>query len=76
MAARIEMNHNFTAAVMDKIVTKRTLAGFRKRENPWKNRSYEERWAAMLVICGTNYNDGDPKPEFPRVYRAYRRGEG
>lgn len=60
---------------MDKIVIKRTLKDFKDRENPWKNRSYEERLIAMAVICGTNQNNGSVEPGFSRVYRITRRGD-
>jgi hypothetical protein len=60
---------------MEKTLTQRSLKDFRERENPWKNRSHEERLMAMAVICGNTQNDGQAEPRFPRIYRVFRRGE-
>lgn len=54
---------------MEKVVSKRTLQDFRERENPWKDRSPQERLAAMMVICQTHANHGNTERGFPRVYR-------
>jgi hypothetical protein len=59
---------------MEKTVTKRSLKDFRHRENPWKDRSYEDRLVAMAVICGTTQNDGSTQPGLSRVHRITRRG--
>jgi hypothetical protein len=61
---------------MEKIVTQRSLKNFRERENPWKNRSYEERFIATAVISGTTQQHGTPEPGFSRIHRVFRRGEG
>jgi len=57
---------------MEKIVVKRTLRDFSTRGNPWKNRSHEDRLAAMLEICQTQQSDGTTEPAFPRVFRISR----
>ena len=57
---------------MEKIVWIRNLREFRDRESPWKDRSYEERLAAMAVICGTEQNDERTVQGFPRNHRITR----
>jgi len=60
---------------MEKIVRKRSLREFRDRESPWKDRSYQERLAAMVVICGTEQTDERTEQGFPRIHRITR-GKG
>jgi hypothetical protein len=57
---------------MEKVIKTRSLEEFRKRENPWKNRSYQERLKAMTDICMTEHNHHGTESGFPRVYRVFR----
>jgi len=63
-------------SVMEKTVIKRTLREFRDRENPWKDRTYQERLRAMAVICGTQQAHGRAESGFSRLYRITRSPAG
>ena len=56
---------------MEKIVVKRSLKDFRERENPWKNRSHEERFIATAMISGTTQQLEETEPPFARIYQKF-----
>jgi len=52
---------------MEKVVTKRTLADFRKQPKSQELKTASERMAAMSLICKTRTEDGRVERRFRRV---------